>query len=130
MIRCRDRDRIDALVVEQPLVLDRTGDLVALRRQLLDSQRRVQPGFDLLDYLPDDLMVFVDESHASGFIGKRGRGTHEHCGVLGRIDIVTTTLGKALGGASGGCVSGRAELVVLNDDPIDPVLLGAFGPGE
>ncbi len=60
-----------------------------------------------------DAMVFVDDSHASGFIGKKGRGTHEHCGVLGRIDIVTTTLGKALGGASGGCVSGRAEMVEM-----------------
>jgi glycine C-acetyltransferase len=60
-----------------------------------------------------DAMVFVDESHASGFIGKTGRGTHEHCGVLGHIDIITTTLGKALGGASGGCVSGRRELVEL-----------------
>ncbi|MBN1426481.1 glycine C-acetyltransferase, partial [Candidatus Fermentibacteria bacterium] len=60
-----------------------------------------------------DSMVFVDDSHASGFIGKTGRGTHEHCGVLGRIDIITTTLGKALGGASGGCVSGRSELVEL-----------------
>jgi glycine C-acetyltransferase len=60
-----------------------------------------------------DSMVFVDESHSSGFIGKTGRGTHEHCGVLGRIDIITTTLGKALGGASGGCVSGRRELVEL-----------------
>jgi glycine C-acetyltransferase len=60
-----------------------------------------------------DAMVFVDESHASGFIGKTGRGTHEHCGVLGRVDIVTTTLGKALGGASGGCVSGRAEMVEM-----------------
>jgi glycine C-acetyltransferase len=60
-----------------------------------------------------DAMVFVDDSHASGFIGKTGRGTHEHCGVFGRIDIITTTLGKALGGASGGCVSGRRELVEL-----------------
>ncbi|HVN76905.1 MAG TPA: glycine C-acetyltransferase [Thermoanaerobaculaceae bacterium] len=60
-----------------------------------------------------DAMVFVDESHASGFIGRTGRGTHEQCGVLGRIDIITTTLGKALGGASGGCVSGRAELVEM-----------------
>ncbi len=60
-----------------------------------------------------DAMVFVDESHASGFIGRTGRGTHEHCGVMGRIDIITTTLGKALGGASGGCVSGRSELVEL-----------------
>jgi len=58
-------------------------------------------------------MVFVDDSHASGYIGKTGRGTHEHFGVLGKIDIITTTLGKALGGASGGCVSGRAELVEM-----------------
>lgn len=58
-------------------------------------------------------MVLVDDSHASGFIGKTGRGTHEHCGVLGKIDIITTTLGKALGGASGGCVSGRRELVEM-----------------
>jgi len=55
-------------------------------------------------------MVFVDDSHATGFIGKTGRGTHEHCGVFGKIDVITTTLGKALGGASGGCVSGRREL--------------------
>ena len=58
-------------------------------------------------------MVFVDDSHATGFIGRTGRGTHEHCGVLGKIDVITTTLGKALGGASGGCVSGRRELVEL-----------------
>src|SRR5512137_1042254 len=58
-------------------------------------------------------MVFLDDSHSSGFIGKTGRGTAEHCGVLGRIDIITTTLGKALGGASGGCVSGRRELVEM-----------------
>jgi len=58
-------------------------------------------------------MVFVDDSHASGFIGKTGRGTHEHCGVFGKMDIITTTLGKALGGASGGCVSGRRELVEM-----------------
>jgi len=58
-------------------------------------------------------MVFVDDSHATGFIGKTGRGTHEQCGVEGRIDIITTTLGKAMGGASGGCVSGRKEIVEL-----------------
>ncbi len=58
-------------------------------------------------------MVFVDDSHATGFIGKTGRGTHEHCGVFGKIDVITTTLGKALGGASGGCVSGRRELVEM-----------------
>jgi glycine C-acetyltransferase len=58
-----------------------------------------------------DAMVFVDDSHASGYVGKTGRGTHEHCDVLGRVDIITTTLGKALGGASGGCVSGRKQIV-------------------
>jgi glycine C-acetyltransferase len=58
-----------------------------------------------------DAMVCVDDSHASGFVGKTGRGTHELCGVMGRVDVITTTLGKALGGASGGCVSGRREMV-------------------
>ncbi|MGB8251855.1 MAG: glycine C-acetyltransferase [Anaerolineaceae bacterium] len=60
-----------------------------------------------------DSLVFVDDSHASGFIGKTGRGTHEKCGVVGKIDIITTTFGKALGGASGGCVSGRKEIVEM-----------------
>ena len=60
-----------------------------------------------------DAMVFVDDSHASGFIGKTGRGTHEKYGVVGKMDIITTTFGKALGGASGGCVSGRRELVEM-----------------
>jgi glycine C-acetyltransferase len=58
-----------------------------------------------------DALVMVDDSHATGFIGARGRGTHEYRGVMGRVDIITTTFGKALGGASGGCVSGRAEIV-------------------
>jgi len=56
-------------------------------------------------------MVMVDDSHATGFVGKTGRGTHEHNGVMGRVDIITTTFGKALGGASGGCISGKAEVV-------------------
>ncbi|MGA9398137.1 MAG: glycine C-acetyltransferase [Anaerolineaceae bacterium] len=60
-----------------------------------------------------DALVFVDDSHASGFIGKTGRGTHEKCGVVGKIDIITTTFGKALGGASGGCVSGCKEIVEM-----------------
>jgi glycine C-acetyltransferase len=60
-----------------------------------------------------DALVCVDDSHATGFIGRTGRGTHEHCGVLDRVDVITTTLGKALGGASGGCVSGRRELVEM-----------------
>jgi glycine C-acetyltransferase len=58
-------------------------------------------------------MLLVDDSHATGFIGATGRGTHEKYGVEGKIDIITTTFGKALGGASGGCVSGRKELVEM-----------------
>jgi glycine C-acetyltransferase len=69
-----------------------------------------------------DAMVFLDDSHASGFIGKTGRGTHEHCGVLGKIDIITTTMGKGLGGASGGCVSGRRELVEMCRQKARPYL--------
>ncbi|HEY6115606.1 MAG TPA: glycine C-acetyltransferase [Candidatus Dormibacteraeota bacterium] len=60
-----------------------------------------------------DAMVMVDDSHAVGFTGANGRGTHEHHGVMGRIDAITGTLGKALGGASGGYVSGRKELVSM-----------------
>lgn len=56
-------------------------------------------------------LVMVDDSHAVGFMGARGRGTHEHHNVMGRIDIITGTLGKALGGASGGYTSGRAEII-------------------
>ena len=58
-------------------------------------------------------LVMVDDSHSVGFVGKTGRGTHEHCGVKGRIDIITGTLGKALGGASGGYTSARREIVEL-----------------
>ena len=60
-----------------------------------------------------DALVMVDDSHAVGFVGPKGRGSHEHCGVNDRIDIMTGTLGKALGGASGGYTSGRAEMVEL-----------------
>jgi glycine C-acetyltransferase len=58
-----------------------------------------------------DAIVMIDESHASGFLGKTGRGTHEYRNVMGRIDIITGTLGKALGGASGGFTSGRKEII-------------------
>lgn len=58
-------------------------------------------------------MVMVDDSHAVGFMGKHGKGTHEHNGVMGRVDIITGTLGKALGGASGGYTSARKEIVDL-----------------
>lgn len=67
-------------------------------------------------------LVFVDDSHASGYIGKTGRGVHEHFGVVGKIDIITTTLGKALGGASGGCVSGRREIVEMCRQKARPYL--------
>ncbi len=56
-------------------------------------------------------MVMVDDSHAVGFMGEHGRGTHEHCGVMGKVDIITGTLGKALGGASGGYISAKKEIV-------------------
>lgn len=58
-----------------------------------------------------DALVLVDDSHATGFLGLNGRGTAEYCGVEGRVDLITTTFGKALGGASGGCVSGRQTLI-------------------
>ncbi|MDB5191516.1 MAG: 2-amino-3-ketobutyrate coenzyme ligase [Segetibacter sp.] len=60
-----------------------------------------------------DAIVMIDESHSSGFLGKTGRGTHEYRGVMGRIDIITGTLGKALGGASGGFTSGKKEIVEM-----------------
>jgi glycine C-acetyltransferase len=60
-----------------------------------------------------DALVMVDDSHATGFFGPTGRGTPEHAGVAGRVDIITSTLGKALGGASGGFTAGRREVVAL-----------------
>lgn len=79
-------------------------------------------------------LVMVDDSHAVGFMGKGGRGTHEHCGVMGRVDILTGTLGKALGGASGGYTSGRQEIIdllrqrsrpYLFSNTLAPVIAGA-----
>jgi len=69
-----------------------------------------------------DAMVLVDDSHASGFIGKTGRGVHEHFDVMDKVDLITTTFGKGLGGASGGCVSGRRELVELCRQKARPYL--------
>jgi glycine C-acetyltransferase len=60
-----------------------------------------------------DAIVMIDECHSSGFIGKTGRGTHEYRNVMGRIDIITGTLGKALGGASGGFTSGKKEIIEM-----------------
>ena len=81
-----------------------------------------------------DALVLVDDSHASGFIGKTGRGTHEYHDVMDRVDLITTTFGKALGGASGGCVSGRKEMIeflrqksrpYLFSNTLAPVVAGA-----
>ena len=60
-----------------------------------------------------DAMVMVDDSHATGFVGKKGRGSAEHCGVMDKVDVWTSTLGKALGGASGGFTTGRKEIIDL-----------------
>jgi glycine C-acetyltransferase len=105
-------------------------DMADLERQLKDSAEArfrlvVTDGvFSMDGYLaplPEicrlaeryDALVMVDDSHAVGFMGANGRGTHEHHGVMGRIDAITGTLGKALGGASGGYVSGRKELIAM-----------------
>jgi len=81
-----------------------------------------------------DALVMVDDSHSTGFVGKTGRGTHEHCGVMGRVDIITSTLGKALGGAMGGFTSGRKEIVdmlrqrsrpYLFSNSLSPSIVGA-----
>jgi glycine C-acetyltransferase len=75
-----------------------------------------------------DALVMVDDSHAVGFMGANGRGTHEHHGVMGRIDALTGTLGKALGGASGGYVSGRRELVAMLRQRARPYLFSNSVP--
>lgn len=81
-----------------------------------------------------DALVMVDDSHASGFMGKTGRGTHEHHNVMDRIDVITTTFGKALGGASGGCISGKKEIIewmrnkarpYLFSNTVAPAVVGA-----
>ena len=81
-----------------------------------------------------DALVMVDDSHASGFIGKTGRGTHEHNNVMGRVDIITSTLGKALGGAMGGFTSAKKEIVdmlrqrsrpYLFSNSLSPAIVGA-----
>lgn len=81
-----------------------------------------------------DAIVMVDDSHATGFMGKTGRGTHEYRGVMGRVDVITTTFGKALGGASGGCIAGHKEIVeflrqksrpYLFSNTLAPVVVGA-----
>jgi len=104
------------------------NDMADLEAQLIKSQEQrnriiVTDGvFSMDGYLAQldkicdlaekyDALVMVDDSHSTGFVGKTGRGTHEHCGVMGRVDIITSTLGKALGGAMGGFTSGRKEII-------------------
>jgi glycine C-acetyltransferase len=103
------------------------ADLAARLREAADARYRMiatDGAFSMdgdiapLDKICDladryDALVMVDDSHCTGFIGRAGRGSHEHCGVMGRVDVITTTLGKALGGASGGCTSSRAEIIQL-----------------
>jgi len=81
-----------------------------------------------------DAIVMVDDSHSTGFVGENGRGTHEHCGVMGRVDIITSTLGKALGGAMGGFTSGKKEIIdmlrqrsrpYLFSNSLAPAIVGA-----
>ncbi|MDO8629791.1 MAG: glycine C-acetyltransferase [Phycisphaerales bacterium] len=81
-----------------------------------------------------DALVMVDDCHCTGFMGRTGRGSAEHCGVVGRVDIITSTLGKALGGASGGFTSGRKEIIdllrqrsrpYLFSNTVAPVIVGA-----
>jgi glycine C-acetyltransferase len=77
-----------------------------------------------------DAAVMIDESHSSGFLGKTGRGTHEYRGVMGKIDIITGTLGKALGGASGGFTSGRKEVIDMLRQRSRPYLFSnTLAPG-
>ncbi|MGE0786064.1 MAG: glycine C-acetyltransferase [Sandaracinaceae bacterium] len=105
------------------------GDLRAqLKQARADGARRIMIAtdgvFSMDGYLANlkaicDLadefgaLTMVDDSHAVGFMGENGRGTHEHCGVMGRIDVITGTLGKALGGASGGYTAGRKNIVEM-----------------
>jgi glycine C-acetyltransferase len=77
-----------------------------------------------------DAAIMIDESHSSGFLGKTGRGTHEYRGVMGKIDIITGTLGKALGGASGGFTSGRKEVIDMLRQRSRPYLFSnTLAPG-
>jgi glycine C-acetyltransferase len=101
------------------------GELEEILKKTQDNRRRLiatdgvfsMDGYLVkLDQICDladryNAMVMVDDSHATGYIGETGRGTPEHCGVQGRVDIITSTLGKALGGASGGYTTGRREII-------------------
>ena len=104
------------------------NDMADLEAKLIKAQNQrnriivtdgvfsMEGSFAQLDKICDlaeqyDALVMVDDSHSTGFVGKTGRGTHEHCDVMGRVDIITSTLGKALGGAMGGVTSGKKEII-------------------
>lgn len=127
------------------------GDMAQLERELQATQgKRLRmiatdgvfsmDGFvaklDAICDLADryDALVMVDDSHATGFMGTHGKGTHEHCGVMGRVDVITSTLGKALGGAAGGFTAARQPIVdllrqrsrpYLFSNSLAPVIVGA-----
>ena len=106
------------------------NDMIDLENQLIKAQEQrnriiVTDGvFSMDGYIANlqricdlaekyEALVMVDDSHATGFIGKTGRGTHEYCNVIGRVDIITSTLGKALGGSMGGFTSGKKEIIEM-----------------
>tara|TARA_Y100001933_G_scaffold123334_1_gene123072 strand:+ start:366 stop:1553 length:1188 start_codon:yes stop_codon:yes gene_type:complete len=106
------------------------NDMADLEKQLVLSQKQrnriiVTDGvFSMDGYIAQldkicdlaekyNALVMVDDCHSTGFVGKTGRGTHEHCNVMGRVDIITSTLGKALGGAMGGFTSGKKEIIEI-----------------
>ena len=127
------------------------NDMVDLEAQLIKAQDQrnriivtdgvfsMEGSLAQLDKICDlaekyDTLVMVDDSHSTGFVGKAGRGTHEHCGVMGRVDIITSTLGKALGGAMGGFTSGKKEIIdmlrqrsrpYLFSNSLAPAIVGA-----
>ena len=106
------------------------NDMVDLESKLVDSQHcrtkvivtdgvfSMDGTIAQLDKICDlaekySALVFVDDCHSTGFVGKTGRGTHEHCNVMGKVDVITGTLGKALGGGSGGFTSGKKEIIEI-----------------
>jgi len=102
---------------ELEAILEKTGDK-RLRMIATDGVFSMDGYLAQLDRICEladrhGAIVMVDDSHATGFIGPKGRGTPEHCGVLDRVDVITSTLGKALGGASGGFTTGRKQIVEL-----------------
>ncbi|MFH1279584.1 MAG: glycine C-acetyltransferase [Candidatus Eisenbacteria bacterium] len=93
---------------------ERARDMIVVTDGVFSMDGILAPIGEIVDLAEKyGALVLVDDSHASGFIGKTGRGTPEHFGVLGRVDIITTTLGKALGGASGGLVAGPREVTEM-----------------